>query len=290
MIAEASPDSVRNDLLRRVGPVRRARGYRLYTNAGRRILDLWQDGGRAILGHGGGSSLTVLKNVIERGPGSPLPSVFEDRLRSAMKQLIPQDRVLRVFGNLERALSAVSRWIGLAVTPADVCDPVWMDENSAGSWGSVRLWRPFLPPGHSPFEHVSGRCAVLPVLPAFGDSPPQAVLFADLQAKESVFPESDIIAAYRLAALIRGVHDLVSAPAPPEVRLPGYNSVGPYLLPVDSERSHSERFDILLKSGFLTSPVETVPSIVPAEMSAGELAQLRRAAAIAVQSESGDGN
>jgi hypothetical protein len=290
MIPETSSDSIRNDLLRLIGPVRRARGYRLYTTSGRRILDLWQDGGRAILGHRGGSSLTVLKNTIERGPGSPLPSVFENRLKSALKRLMQQDHVFRVFSNYERALIGVSQWIGREITAADALDPVRIAEGSAEERGPLRLWRPFLPAGHSPFENGSGRFAVFPVLPCSGDSPPQVVLFSDSQDEAPTLPDSDIVAAYRLAALVRGIHDLVSAQAPPEVRVPRYQSVGPYLFQVDGGRAYAERFEILLKNGFLTSPSPSAPSIVPAEMSSGELVQLRRAAAIAVQSETGNGD
>jgi len=291
MIPDRSPGA-RDELLRRVGPVRRARGYRLYTQAGHRILDLYQDGGRAILGQGGGGIVTAFKSGLERGPITPLPSVYMGRLHAAVRELIPEGGVIRVFANIERALGAISRWIGGQVSSADTCDPVWSvdgaDRQHDGADrqhdGAIRLWRPFLPSDRSPFSGLPERWAILPILPAVGE-PPQVVLFSSPDV-----PESDIIAGFRLAALVRGVYDLVSDPGRPELTLPGFTSVGPYLLPEHTNRSYSDRFDILLHHGFLTSPAESVPSIVPAEMSAGELRQLRRAASIAVQSESGDGN
>ena len=284
MIPDRSPGA-RDELLRRVGPVRRARGYRLYTQDGRRILDLYQDGGRAILGQGGGGIVTAFKSGLERGPITPLPSVYTGRLHVAVRELIPEGGVIRVFANTERALDAISHWIGEQVSSADTCDPVWSVDRPAGQHdGAVRLWRPFLPSDRSPFSGLPERWAILPILPAVGE-PPQVVLFSSPDV-----PESDIIAGFRLAALVRGVYDLVSDPGRPELILPGFTSVGPYLLPENTNRSYSDRFDILLHHGFLTSPAESVPSIVPAEMSAGELAKLRRAASIAVQSESGDGN
>lgn len=299
MTPERSPDLVHAELLRLIGPVRRARGYRLYTHDGRRILDLHQDGGRAILGHRGGHIVTALKNGLERGPASPLPSVYTRRLETAVRTLIPESRVVRVFSNSERALSAISRWFGRSVAPTEVVDPVWSVDGPARQHDDPRLqpdemdrpgamvaiWRPFLPSGHSPFTRKPERWAILPILPAVGDSPPQVVLFSSAEA-----PESEIVSAFRLAALVRGAYDLVSEPARSELTLPGFRSVGPYLLPEPTDRSYSDRFRIFLNHGFLTSPAESVPSIVPAEMSAGELARLRRASAIAVQSESADGN
>ncbi len=292
MTPDTSAGDARDDLLRRIGPVRRARGYRLYTHDGRRIVDLYQDGGRAILGHRGGGSVTALKNAIERGPNSALPSVYAGRVRAAVSDLIPECRVIRVFSNSERALSAISRWLGRRASPADASDPVWSVSGSARQHdgrnrpgGTIRLWRPFLPSARSPFVGLPDRWAILPILPAVGDSPPQVVLFSSEEG-----PESEIIAGFRLAALVRGVYDLVSDPGRLELSLPGFTSVGPYLLPARTGSSYSDRFSLFLNHGFLTSPVESAPSIVPAEMSVRELADLRRVATIAVQSESGDGD
>ena len=286
MTSDASHEYARDELLLRIGSVRRARGYRLYTHAGRRILDLYQDGGRAILGHGGGGIVTAFKSGLDRGPNSPLPSVYTGRLQAAVSDLIPECRVVRVFSNRERALSAISRWFDRRVSPADACDPVHpVDVQDRQRGGPIRLWRPFLPSAQSPFEGLPERWAILPILPTVGDSPPQVVLFSAPEA-----PESDIIAGFRLAALVRGVYDLVSDPGRSKLRLPGFTSVGPYLLPEQARRSYSDRSNILLDHGFLMSPVESVPSIAPAQMSSGELAGLRRAAAIAVELESGDGN
>ena len=282
MTSDTAHDHARDELLRRIGPVRRARGYRLYTYDGRRILDLYQDGGRAILGHGGGGIVTALKSGLDRGPNSPLPSVYTGRLRVAVSKLIPECGVIRVFSNSERAFSAVSRWLDRRASPANACDPVGLTGQHDGP---IRLWRPFQPAAQSPFVGLPERWAILPILPIVGDSPPQVVLFSAPEASES-----DIIAGFRLAALVRGVYDLVSDPERSELMLPGFRSVGPYLLPEQAGRAYSDRFNILLNHGFLMSPAESMPSIVPARMSTGELAELRRAAAIAVQSESGDGN
>ena len=54
-------------IYKRYGPVTRARGCFLYTKKGKRLTDLYQEDGRAILGWEGGSAFTHLKNVLSRG-------------------------------------------------------------------------------------------------------------------------------------------------------------------------------------------------------------------------------
>ena len=56
-----------NELYNRYGAVRRARGCFLYTKKGTRVTDLYQEGGRAILGWEGGNAFTMFKNVLSRG-------------------------------------------------------------------------------------------------------------------------------------------------------------------------------------------------------------------------------
>ena len=55
-----------DSLLRTVPHVLRDRGWRLYTQQGR-LIDLWQYGGRAILGHNPPGMLRAIKNNAERG-------------------------------------------------------------------------------------------------------------------------------------------------------------------------------------------------------------------------------
>ena len=52
------------ELYNRFGAVRRARGCFLYTAKSHRVTDLYQEGGRAILGWEGGSAFTLMKNII----------------------------------------------------------------------------------------------------------------------------------------------------------------------------------------------------------------------------------
>lgn len=258
--------------------MRRARGHRLYSRHGRRILDLWQDGGRAILGHGGRMVLAA-KSALERGPNAPLASPYSARLARSARMLIGEVPSVRVFSNTERALHAISSWLGKRVDAEDIGDPVHAVS------GAVRLWRPFLPADRSPLSGLPDRWALVPVLPALGDSPPQVVIFSDREA-----PASDLVAPFRLAAAVRGIHDLAAAPLRTGITLAGFTSVGPYLVAGSdgtkpADEVYHRRFIAMLEAGFLISPSASVPSIVPLGMSAGEYSELRRAAAISVQSE-----
>lgn len=102
---------------------RRARGPRLYLPDGRRLLDLWLDGGRAVLGHKCEGILLAYKNAAERGltaswPGHPLNNRAKKTLESFFAPLFtdePEARPLALFcrdsRHLERAIAA------LGVTP-----------------------------------------------------------------------------------------------------------------------------------------------------------------------------
>lgn len=256
--------------LLKMGAVGRARGYRLYTTDGRRLIDLYQDGGRAILGHGSSRSTLAARNAAERGLVARLPSVYHDRLVRAVRSLIPGAAVVRVYRSMERALAALSAWLGRPLTFADVADPALGDE------GEISLWRPFL--------SSRAPCRILlPVLPFAGD-PPQVVV-----ADSEDAPPSELVAPYQLAGLARAAYDLAAAPVPQALDLPGFRAVGPYLVPSVSGEAYARRFSVFLKEGVLLSPWDSVPSIVPAESSSGERALLRRVSAYAVQSEAIDG-
>ena len=92
-------------LLRRLPRIRRARGYRLSALDGRRLLDMWQDGGRAILGHRGADVTTALKRALDRGVTEAFPSVQEHRLEQALRRLLgaAEPFSVAVYASRERA-------------------------------------------------------------------------------------------------------------------------------------------------------------------------------------------
>ncbi len=264
--------------LRRLPRIRRARGYRLYTVDGGRILDLWQAGGRAILGHRSGV-VSVVKRVLDRGVLASMPSVQERRLEQALRRLLGDDASLRfaVYTSRTRALEAVAAAIGLPAScrPAD---PVRRTPEDAPG---VEYWRPFLPavprniPGAPPV-------ALLPILPDGGLFEAQTVVYP---AGLGVTLPSDLVPEPALAALTAAAWALVSSGRRPVVRLPGFGRVGPYLVP-EAVEDYDGVFDCFLRSGVLISPDPESPSIAPGELSDGERACLETTArAAAAQSD-----
>ena len=80
------PLNLLEEITKRYGAIKRARGCFLYTQSGTRITDLWLDGGRAVLGWGAGKSRLYFKNSIDRGffgiYGSKFPQALGKALRS----------------------------------------------------------------------------------------------------------------------------------------------------------------------------------------------------------------
>jgi hypothetical protein len=279
-------------LLRLLPPVLRAREFHLYLEGGRRITDLWQSGGRAVLGHKPPQVLRELKNAAERGLLAPFPHPAEQRFFKALSLILP-GRVFRLYNSedsLRRALEALPR-VG--------------DHAPA-------LWRPFTrtaSPGAGPAADAAQGTEtadlLIPVLP-WALSP--LVLAAD-KSLEACFPAGDLIAPALIAAAARAVYDLIAADKeqgkgasgkagaasrgnPPFRRiqkalaLPGcvWRRQGIYLSyaadldvegirrgPVDSWARLWKRF---LEAGFLLPPDPRDPLILPGVMSPGEEAKL----------------
>jgi len=252
-------------LLAEVPRVGRARGFRLYDTAGRRLVDLWQAGGGAILGHRPLRASNALKDALARGLTAPLVSPWEARLLKALAVRFPSYRAFRLHATLERALAAASRWLGRRVEPADLADPGL----GTPGCGPVGLWRPFLPEGGDPRPRV-----LVPVLPCSVGGSPAALCFADHLAEAD--EPSDPVPGALLAAALRGLLDLARAdrsdPFGPDdlAGAAGWERRGPYLCPTFPEAVYPAVFRAFLARGALLSPFFPGPSILPGEASAGE--------------------
>ena len=118
--------------------IRRARGYHLYTDAGRRLLDLYLDGGAALLGHRPDLLGRQLKGVLGRGLIAPLPSRYGAHLLRALRQALPAHRWFGVAVTRAAALELLRRQLDLPALPpvADpLLDPEWRQ-------AQVAWWRP----------------------------------------------------------------------------------------------------------------------------------------------------
>ncbi|MDR2069844.1 MAG: hypothetical protein LBP81_00290 [Treponema sp.] len=275
------------ELLRSLPAVRRARNFRLYTADGRRLTDLWQYGGRAVLGHTPPGILRELKNAASRGLFVPFPGCYEGRFIKSLSRLFP-GRAIRLYAggaSLRRALALAG--YDAAVPFPDPAFPGSRFASSLSGKPSPLLWRPFLEAGpggvSGPDEAVRVLVPVLP-LPLAGAP---LVLVLD-KALEAAFPVSgqDSLSPLVLAAAARSVWDLIAAlperdaGAFPRIRKAlgrsPWRRRGVYLTLAAGfqENAYASLFRRFLAKGFLLPPSPCCPLILPGEMSPGEEAAL----------------
>ncbi|MFP4431644.1 MAG: hypothetical protein ACLFPV_10370 [Spirochaetaceae bacterium] len=282
---------VPGDCYPRLSPVRRARGYRLYTDAGR-VLDFWQAGGGAYLGHSPSGLGKALKAEIDRGLLATLPGWGVERLKAAMGALLP-GWLFAGYADLSRAMAAISRIAG--APPSGVDDPAlgppvsgFRASGLPAAGAEVTLWRPNLEVA-APTEGyllpilpgMHGTTAVLLGVPATDDRPPD-----DGSPGYGPLGPGDRLSPIDLALLTRGALLLARtrtarAEAPANeipLRNPGTNDTlaplwarrGAYLTPRCAKGDYDAMFDIYLKNGFYIAPRYPGPSILPAHCSPGE--------------------
>jgi hypothetical protein len=243
-------------LLYTAGKIARARGFRLYTEDGRRLVDLWQDGGKALLGHNPAAVSGALKNAAGRGLCAALPSRAEDRFVRALKTLFPAARGC-VF--LDAAFFSA---------PAELAREI-----------NVPLWRPFAADSGA----VQNNPRFIPVLP-WPLAP--AVLVRTTDSAPPAERESPPPPPLILAASTRAIYNLAAAPERGSVRYSrveaavsradsGFQRDGIYLYARESAASRWESvFSAFLRAGFLIPPAPAYPLILPAGLSPGEEARL----------------
>jgi hypothetical protein len=248
----------------RLPVVARARGFRVYTTQGRRFIDFYQDGGRAILGHRPEHVGLVMKNLLSKGLVADYPSIYVHRFTKALRTLFPEASEFRWYRNEERALAAACIQLGDDKFPPLVADPALTT-----SLGRVHLWRPFLEGSAFPGE------VMIPVLPLPGRWGP-VVLVLRTETRSGV-PESDEIAPVILGAVVRIIYNLIAEIGSRDRTVWDsfcsgiWSRKGPYLVAGCTAEEYGPVFDSCLEQGILISPMYPGPSIIPAEYSKGEI-------------------
>jgi hypothetical protein len=249
-------------LLKQIPAVLRARGFRLYTNGGR-LIDLWQNGGSAILGHTPPSLLREMKNTASRGLYAPFPHFTEGRLIKALSKLLP----------------GYSFRLYVAPPP---------ELASLFNSGAACLWRPFINT-ETPF--AAEEPLLIPVLPCihtWRNNLPTGLCTAAAKTESRLeqLPASDILSPVLLAMAARGVYDLLASPDRGKPALPrtskalknskNWQRRGIYLSlkKEPSLETWSSLFRQFLEAGFLLPPIPSQPVILPGELSPGEDAKL----------------
>ncbi len=242
--------------------LRRARGYFLYTADGRRFLDLYQDNGRAILGHRIPGMQRVMKSTVSKGLLAPYPSVYGRRLEKMVEKLFHGDRIVRIYRNRERMLQAAASILGNPVSSVAAADPLLKQE------GDLVTWRPFLP-GQEETAPL-----LVPVLPFPGDFAP-VILAAD--NKYTALPPSDTVSPFLSDALVKGISELlVRLSQPPEDDLslfdfPLWNRRGRYLVFKTSGAEYRAFHGQALSAGIYLPPSPESPGIIPLEYERGHV-------------------
>ena len=273
-----------------VPPIKRARGYRLYDYRGKRYLDLWHNGGLAILGHRFESLTRELKSVLSRGLIFDLPSIYRRRPIRELQKRYSGFNTICICSTFEQALLILSRVLGQNITKTDICDP------AKGESGPVVYDRPFLGSktvGLKPLEsdatgaEGSTTRALLPIVPfRIGASPVilclrEAVAGGD-PPRASDKDEASVISPLVLAGVLRSIHSLSRFIPPPWFSEPLFDDSsewvqrGPYVLPRFESELYSQVFRHFLSEGILLSPCYEEPSILPGEASEGELKKMVR--------------
>jgi hypothetical protein len=279
-------DGAASPLLKKAGSVSRARGYRLYMADQRRLVDLWQYGGRALLGHTPPGLLKTLKNTASRGLFAPLPGRDLYRLEKALQKLFP-GRICRVYrdgASLGRALEQSRRtfpglWDAVPSAPGPELSSPEAPPGPPRHPAGPPLWRPFWggPGGAPAFPREAP--LFIPVLPLpWMNAPETAVCGAGM---ETALPPSDLISPLILAALTRAAHDLMAAGPgrgviafPREQDFPLWKRQGIYLLYAGSAALYENLFMRFLEGGFLLPPEPELPAILAPGLSPGETAKL----------------
>ncbi len=256
----SSPSDFAAELTKRYGTVKRARGCFLYTAKGVRITDLYQEGGRAILGWGGGSAFTVLKNVLSRGLTGSFDTDYILRIQKAVSDLLFSPRQVFIFKSKEIALKEA-----LAFSPED--SSVWKPWAGADIRWSERAAVVLEPP--LPWTEGIYLLAVRTDI-AGGRQPEEAQLR---------------LPAVLAAAIARSLYDMIAAL---QVRAekdwfvydtvlhPYWTRRGPYLSPKVPCERYRDFFLHCLDSELFISPLYDTPSIVPYGADVGVFRKLSR--------------
>ncbi|MBQ9495620.1 MAG: hypothetical protein IJR50_08290 [Treponema sp.] len=258
----ASVDFLAAEMTQRYGTVQRARGYFLYTRKGVRLTDMYQEGGRAILGWRG-TSFTVFKNAMSRGITGSFDTDYTPRIAKAACALLKDVRTVFICESHSAALS-------LALTFSKERTSFWKAWSNI-NWHAadcVVIAPPF--PWASSVHLVAVKSEVHETFLAAGFTPPNNVR----------------LAAPLAAGIARSLYDMIAIiPKRTEKDWFLYDTVlakywtrtGPYLYPKVAESVYADFLRHCLDCALVISPDYNVPSIVPFGVDKGVFTKLKNA-------------
>lgn len=291
--------------LRLLPPIRRARGWRLYAEDGHRFLDLWQEGGGALLGAKGTGLGTEIKAAVDKGLSKPFPSIHERRLEKELFARYPGYEAMRLYSSLEAALAALAAAFPEgqagpkeggaaaagqgaaasrdAASRSLLADP-WRRGEPAHSARALVL-RPLGAEGAAPQGLPAGPAgaypAALALLPCPGPFAPFPLLFA--RKADAARAEGELLSPLSLVAGCRSLIELRGYEKSYDEGLWRradrrtkrlFERRGPLLYARCAEDDYPALFGAALGKGLLLSPDWGLPSLVPGDFDDGELKPL----------------
>lgn len=257
-------DFLADEIFNRYGNIKRARGPFLYTAKGVRLTDLYQEGGRAILGWGGGSAFTMLKNALDRGATGSYRTDFSYRLEKAVNELFfGPHRKIMIFPSKMEAVSAA---VSISRDKTCVYHPWHQTEVDFSSMECIIV--------EPPLPWVSNIFIL-----AVRESEENLAAMAE-SSKKTLRLASPIE-----AAVTRSIYNLISAL---NSRLEKdwfiYDNLicsywerkGPYLFPKVPKEKYRDFVLHCLNLGIVISPVYETPSIVPFGADRGVFSALKK--------------
>ena len=252
-----------SEIFSRFGTVQRARGCFLYTKKGVRLTDLYQEGGRAVLGWGG-TAFTRFKNVLNRGITGSYITEFEVQTQKAVAKLLNSPRTVLFYPSYASALKAA-----LTVSP-----------------NGTAFYKPWNP-AESDFSRQD--CVIIaPPLPwtqtVYIVAAIPEVAEVALAAGRTVPPSLRIPAPLN-AAVARALFDLAAElPRRSEKDWFLYDNLisaywerkGPYLFPKVQEEQYKSFVLHCLDCALVISPDYNTPSIVPFGADRGVFSKLKQ--------------
>jgi hypothetical protein len=286
-----------SDLLRRLPPIRRMRGNRLYAEDGRRFLDLWLDDGRGILGEAERAAKTYASNAIDKGLVRPYPGLYERRLIKAVQARWPGYPGIRLYASEESALRAAQRILGAETTVIDAAArnaagreaPAGEELSAPPPDNALALLRPFL---DAPEPGLPGAPRLaMPRLPCPRPYAPACLLAGDEAAfahrAEGWSEPGELVSGMQLYAAARALDSLANAAREGHAeerwklfdrRMEAFfERRGPYIYARAAEADYEGFFMAALAGGALISPFYEKPSLVAPDIDDGELKKLAAA-------------
>jgi len=293
------------EIAERYGMVLRARGCYIYTRSGTRIIDMFQEAGRAILGWGNSSkAMLEFKNTMNKGLTGSFITDYTYRLEKAIKALLPEYKHVRWYSSLYTAQQALSKYFNIdteiklgehpilnsitEINPEiqDLAFDDWLLVNG------VPRWRPWLDeawfcsdqniPERVLELNEKAQDAIVVVPPLAWARTYYIIAFNDTDDRK--IPASDVLLPPIMAATSRAIYDLIAElPRRSEKNWNLFDSIvkkywerkGPYLLPIIPKEKYKQFFTHCLNCGIIISPNYSTPSIIPFDVNLGDFNKLK---------------